>query len=139
MIREKSCGAILFLKENPVKYLVMHYTPNRGNHWDFPKGHMDEGETEEENARREVFEETGLEFNMIEGFYETIKFPPKPGRIKDVIFFLGTPKTLNVKYMKDETYDHKWLNYEDALETLTFENSKNLLKKAKTFIENNLY
>lgn len=137
MKHERSCGAILFLKENPIKYLVMHYTPNRGDHWDFPKGHMDEGETEEETAIREVFEETGLEFDFFSGFREIITFSPRPDRIKDVVFFLGIPKTTDVKYMKDETYEHKWLTYEEALQLLTFENSRELLKKAHEFIDIN--
>jgi len=137
MKKERTCGAILFLKEDEIKYLIMRYVPARGNQWDFPKGHMDDGETEEETARREVFEETGLEFDMISGFYEIITFSPKPERIKDVVFYLGIPKTREVKYMKDETYDHKWLNYEEALAILTFDNSRNLLKKAKKFIEDN--
>lgn len=136
MKRERSCGAILFLKDNPIRYLVMHYVPRRGDHWDFPKGHMEEGETEEETAIREVFEETGLECDFVPGFREIITFSPKPDRIKDVVFFLGIPRTTDIKYMEDETYGHKWLTYEEGLEFLRFENSKNLLKKAHKFISN---
>ncbi len=136
MKRERSCGAILFLKENPIKYLVMHYVPRRGDHWDFPKGHMDNGELEEETAIREVFEETGLQFDFVAGFREIITFSPKADRIKDVVFFLGIPKTTGVKYMEDETYGHKWLTYDEALKQLTFDNSRELLKKANKFISN---
>jgi 8-oxo-dGTP pyrophosphatase MutT (NUDIX family) len=32
----------------------------RASHWLFPKGHVDEGETDEDAARREIEEETGL-------------------------------------------------------------------------------
>ena len=33
----------------------------RYEHWDFPKGHIEEGETDEEAAMREVTEETGID------------------------------------------------------------------------------
>ncbi|GEM_PF-1435311 len=33
---------------------------DRGDYWFIPKGHMDSGETLEEAARREIFEETGI-------------------------------------------------------------------------------
>ena len=65
MRKEKSAGAIVFRIENTKpKYLLLHY-PSSANakkeYWDLPKGHVEEGETEEETARREVKEETGLE------------------------------------------------------------------------------
>ena len=52
---EKSCGCIIIDKDRVL--LVKH---NAG-HWDFPKGHMEDGETEIETAIREVKEETNLD------------------------------------------------------------------------------
>jgi 8-oxo-dGTP pyrophosphatase MutT (NUDIX family) len=37
-------------------------------HWGFPKGHVEEGESVEKTAIREVKEETGLDFDLVEGF-----------------------------------------------------------------------
>ncbi|WP_324254125.1 NUDIX hydrolase [Paenibacillus sp. 1001270B_150601_E10] len=37
-------------------------------HWGFPGGYMEMGETVEETAKREVFEETGLKLNSVELF-----------------------------------------------------------------------
>ena len=57
MAKEKSCGAVVFRKDDEVKYLLLHYTPG---HWDFPKGKQEIGETEEQAASREIEEETGI-------------------------------------------------------------------------------
>ena len=56
---EKSCGGIIFYKtkQNTKILLVKN---NNGRYWSFPKGHIEEGETEQETAIREIKEETGL-------------------------------------------------------------------------------
>jgi ADP-ribose pyrophosphatase len=56
---ERSAGGVVYYDaggDGPV-YLLMS---NRKGYWEFPKGHVDQGETEEEAAIREVREETGL-------------------------------------------------------------------------------
>ena len=59
MIKEKSCGVVLyrFADSGSVEILLLHYP---GGHWDFPKGHMEEGEKEIQTALRELEEETGI-------------------------------------------------------------------------------
>ena len=54
MEKEKSCGTMCF---NQNKILMVKH--NKG-HWAFPKGHVEENETEQETALRETKEETGL-------------------------------------------------------------------------------
>ena len=59
MTLEKSCGAIVFRKfHGNVEILLINHA--NGGHWSFPKGHVEDGETEVETATREIFEETGL-------------------------------------------------------------------------------
>ena len=60
MKKEKSCGCIVI--DNDKVLLVKQ---NDG-HTAFPKGHIEQGETEEECALRETFEETGLKVKIIE-------------------------------------------------------------------------
>ena len=70
---DKSCGVVLF---NSGKVLLLRHssTSSRGGgHWDFPKGHIDEGESEIQTALRELEEETGIAHtNVIAGFRDTI-------------------------------------------------------------------
>lgn len=56
----KKCGIILY-NENIKKYFLVY--GRKSNKWGFPKGHMEMGETEEETALREFFEETGYQFS----------------------------------------------------------------------------
>ena len=52
--KEKACGCIII--ENGKVLLIQQIE----GHWGFPKGHMEDFETESETAIREVKEETGL-------------------------------------------------------------------------------
>lgn len=59
MILEKSCGAVVYRHYgDTVEYLTVK--SKAFGHWGFPKGHVEEGESEQESAKREVLEETGL-------------------------------------------------------------------------------
>ena len=92
MVRERSAGAIIYRNvENGIKYLLLHYH-YKTYFWDFPKGKIEEGEAEEETARREVKEETGLEaLKFVEGFKEKISYFYKRERktvFKTVVYFL---------------------------------------------------
>lgn len=56
----KKCGIILF-DEKIKKYFLVY--GRKSGKWGFPKGHMERGETEEDTALREFFEETGYRFS----------------------------------------------------------------------------
>ena len=63
MKKEKSCGIIVF--DNDKVLVVKHLD----GHYGFPKGHVENNETEEETAIREVKEETNCDAKIIPGFY----------------------------------------------------------------------
>lgn len=134
---EKSVGAIIFRKENSqIKYLLMqHARVGRVDnpYWDFPKGHVEKGETEGRAMRREIFEETGVnDLTLVPKFRETMKvFFRWQGKtiFKIIVFYLGETKAMEVK-ISSEHMGYKWLGYEDALKELTFDNAKSILKKA---------
>jgi len=134
---EKSAGAVLFRRENgKIKYLLIKYG---WGHWEFPRGLIEKGESLEETARREIKEETGIEdIKFIPGFRKWIKFFFKlKGKniMKIATFLLAETKTKEVK-LSFEHQDWAWLEYKDALERLTYDNSKEVLKKAHNFLLN---
>ena len=56
---ERSCGAVVFRFINGERRFLL-IKNKRSCHWGFPKGHVEKDETDEETAKREVLEETGL-------------------------------------------------------------------------------
>ena len=138
---EKSAGAIIFRRENnKIYYLLLHYPSSAKalkEYWDLPKGHIEKGEDEIETAKREVKEETGLkDIEFIDGFRETIKYFFKfQGKtvLKFVTFYLTETKIKKVKISREHT-GFKWLPFKEAIEQLTFQNAKEILKKAQDFL-----
>lgn len=148
MPKEKSAGAIIFRKENGIiHYLLLHY---HSGHWEFPKGHIEGKESEEETVHREVAEETGIkELKILAGFKQYIKYffrqykdnvseeDRKKGKtpwvFKLVVFFIAETPTKDIK-ISDEHIGFVWLPFNEALKKITYKNSKELLKKANEFI-----
>ncbi len=135
MAYEKSCGSVLYRTQNEFRVLVIKQA--RNNNWSFPKGHVEAGETEQETAIREVFEEVGIKVSLIDGFRETINYNPRAGVNKDVVYFVADSKLQAVKLQKEEVSDYKWLRPAQAFKTLTFKNDKDILKKALDFLKKN--
>ena len=132
---EKSAGAIVFRRNKKTKYLLIQYGLG---HWEFPRGLIEEGESLEDTARREIKEEVGIEdIRFISGFKEWIKFFFKfKGKniMKIATFLLAETRTEEVK-LSYEHKDYAWLDYQEAINRLTFENSKEVLKKANAYLE----
>ncbi len=134
---EKSAGFVIYKKENGKnKYLILHYIPG---HWDYAKGHLENGETFMDAAIRETKEETGLtNFNVINGFSEKITYHFKKDNqiiTKEVVFFLAESTQLeNEVILSHEHKGFKWLFFEEAFKKLTFNSAKQLLKKAEEFL-----
>lgn len=130
MNKEKSCGIIVF---NDDKVLVIKH--NKG-HFGFPKGHVEPGETEHETAKREVKEETNIDALIIDGFRDYITYSPKEKVIKDVIYFVGNAVSFDLKNQEKEVSNCLFVPSNEVLDLLTFEDEKNIFKKALTFKEN---
>lgn len=130
MKQEKSCGAIVINKNN--KILLVHH--NAG-HWDFPKGHVEEGETEEQTAIREVKEETNIDIIIKNKYRYTTSYSPKENVMKEVVYFLAQNIDEDKKPQLEEVSEVKWFTLEEAMNTITYENSKEILNKLKKDIE----
>ena len=135
-IIHKSCGVILFIEtDSQIKFLLLKYPHG---HIDFAKGHIEENETLIDCAKRELREETGIsDIELIEGFMEQINYnylEDNKQHYKTVDFFLAKSNTQQVTVSHEHT-DFLWLDFDSALHQLTFDNAKQLLIKAKSFLD----
>ncbi len=133
---ESSCGAVVFRNdENEKKFLLIRN--KRSAHWGFPKGHIEPGETNEETAIREVFEETGIKIKVLPNFKKFSEYTIQ-GRIeKAVSIFLAETNDIEYTIQAEEIEECGWFSYCDALKTLNYENDKRILEQAKQYLSTN--
>ena len=134
MIQEKSCGAVIYT-ESSGRRLYLIELMQKG-HCSICKGHMEEDESEHQTAEREIFEETGLSVEFVNGFREIIEYSPYEGCMKTVVFFLAHTDSMDVTVQEEEVREIRWLSIEDAVETLSFESDREVLKKAEDYLKN---
>lgn len=114
---ECSAGGIVVFGQ---KVLLVHQ--RRTTSWTFPKGHIEDGESEIEAARREVLEETGLgelAFLRSLGSY-TRRTNRDPNVVKHITMFLFTTDREIVAPTADDVVACDWLSADDAMSRLTY-------------------
>jgi len=126
---EFSCGAILYNKieeSNNYRYLIVK---DRNGNYSFPKGHMEDGETEIETAYREVKEECNIDFVADKNFLYPIEYKSNENTIKIVKLFSGSFRILQYKINDPEIKEIKICNYADAYRLITYKEYKDALKE----------
>ncbi len=136
MLRETSAGAIIFKRDNSLKYLLLK--PKKESiYWDFPKGNIEKEEDPLGTAQREIREETGLvNLQFFPQFKEKVSYFYRKGRdlvSKEVIFFLAQALNGEVK-ISWEHVEYGWFEFAEAVKELR-ENSIKMLQKADQFLK----
>ncbi len=133
---EKSCGAVVFTRTaEGVKYLLVCELEG---FWGFPKGHMEQGETEEQTARREIKEETGADVTFVEGFRTTDAHPlareGRPHVLKQIVYFLAECDAQHLHAQASEISRLELMDFPTAMNAFQFESSKRILREAEAFL-----
>ena len=134
---EYSCGAVVFTRIGGVPhYLLVRAKDQREGCHGFPKGHMEPGETEEQTALREIFEETGLRVHLLEGFRAVTEYPlpSPPDTRKRVVFFLAEYEGQETTVQESELAAITIAPWPQALELTQFADSKRILTEAHEFL-----
>ena len=128
--QDKSAGS-----NGELKVLVTQHSGHKG--WDFPKGHKEIYESEEQTAVREVEEEVGVRVEVIERVGQTQYFYYDAGEkvLKTVVYYLMKYKGEGEATTAEEVSGKVWLQVEEVEEKLTFKDTKELWKKARLKIE----
>lgn len=133
-MKEISAGAICYTTINS-KILYLLIKDFNGN-WGFAKGHLEKNETEKDAAVREIKEEVGIDITLDTDFREELVYIIPNGKKKHSIYFVGCYKDQSICKQPEEVEDTKLLNYEEALNLLTFDNMKEVLVKADKYLNN---
>jgi len=139
---EKSVGCVVYRKSNDkTLFLLVQY---RSWQWDFPKGHVEDGENEEQTLRREILEETGIEnLDILPNFRESVRYfytakgNEKKERIlqkkgiyifKNAVYYAA--ETLKSDVSIDfENKAYAWLTYQEVLDRLINDGSKKVINQ----------
>ena len=130
LIYEKSCGTIV-IKDNQV--LIIESLEGI---YGFPKGHVENNETEIETALRETKEETNLDV-LIEDKYRFItNYIVNDNINKDVVYFIASPiEPIDIVPQDEEIKSIKWVNFEDVESLLQYDNIKKIWLEALNAIQ----
>lgn len=134
MKNEISSGIVVFRRNSHEReYLLLE---KKDGYLDFPKGHVESGESEEEAAKRETQEECGLEVVPMDGFRSEMAY--EFGNTKDpihkkVVMFAGEVPADASPRISFEHVGLRWLSFVDAMDQLRYDNQKELLEEVEKF------
>lgn len=137
VVREPTSGGIVFRhnKKGDLEILLIQDAKDR---WTIPKGHIEEGETAVQTARREIGEEAGLHDVDMLGWLGKIHFRYR--RIERLVLmttqiYLVRVRTDGNEIQKEEWMNGiKWFSFNEALDLIEYEDIAKLMLKAKTRI-----
>ena len=124
----KASGGVVWRRgEGGVEIVVAHRP--RYDDWSLPKGKLDDGETWEQAALREVEEEVGLRCRLGREL-EPVAYEDRKGRAKVVRYWLMEPEADPGFEPNDEVDAMRWLAPDDAVAVLSYPHDKELVLSA---------
>jgi 8-oxo-dGTP pyrophosphatase MutT (NUDIX family) len=139
MIEATSAGAILFRDTRGRReYLLLKSRPGD---WEFPKGGIEGEEELQQTAIREVKEEAGIhDFRLLDGFRKDYDYVFEAGGDtihKTVHLFVARSFEASAE-LSDEHRDMQWRDYQQAVNTVTQDGPREILKDAHEFLNEKL-
>jgi bis(5'-nucleosidyl)-tetraphosphatase len=139
--RDRSAGVIVFHRdEQGCRFLLLLSRLTKRPLWEFPKGGIDDGESPEQAALRELEEETGMsaaDIRLIPEFEhrEEYRFTSGSGDTrtlvrKEVTYFLAETRTREVRLSAHEASQYAWLSADEAARKLKYKARRTMLRHA---------
>lgn len=142
IVREPTAGGIVFRrnKNKEVEILLIQDAKDR---WTIPKGHIEDGETAQETARREIGEEAGLHEVDVLSWLGKIHFRYR--RVDRLVLMTTQIYLVRAKGDTDAIKKEDWMNgikwfrFHDALDAIEYEDiGKLMLLAMKRIRQENL-
>ncbi|RYF27906.1 MAG: NUDIX domain-containing protein [Chloroflexi bacterium] len=142
IVREPTAGGIVF-RRNEKKEVEILLIQDAKDRWTIPKGHIEEGETAQQTAKREIGEEAGLHDTEVHGWLGKIHFRYR--RVDKLV--LMTTQIYLVKALGDTNAIQKeewmngikWFKFHDAIDVIEYEDiGKLMLLAMKKIRQENL-
>jgi 8-oxo-dGTP pyrophosphatase MutT (NUDIX family) len=142
IVREPTAGGIVFRRTSAgeVEFLLIQDHKDR---WTIPKGHIEEGETAQQAAKREIGEEAGLMDTAMLGWLGKIHFRYR--RIDKLVLISQQVYLMKVNTDGEEIQKEDWMNgikwfsFFDALDAMEYEDiGKLMLLAMKRIRQENL-
>ena len=116
---------------------ILLISTQEGRRWNLPKGHIEEGETAEETAVREVREETGVTGRVLAPLDDVeYWFVERRRRIHKVVsfFLLDYVSGDAAAFDPREVSGAEWFGWDEGLERLSFESEKRVVRQARSLV-----
>jgi 8-oxo-dGTP pyrophosphatase MutT (NUDIX family) len=130
IVREPTAGGIVF-RRNKADQIEILLILDAKNRWTIPKGHIEEGETAQQTARREIGEEAGLSDVDMLGWLGKIHFRYR--RVDRLVLmttqiYLVRAKGDTNAIQKEEWMNGiKWFPFHEALDMIEYEDIGKLM------------
>jgi 8-oxo-dGTP diphosphatase len=115
--------------DGPLEVVLVHRP--KYDDWSFPKGKRDPGESDEQTARREVEEETGLTCRLGPEL-PSVRYVDNRGRPKAVRYWAMTVENQTERAPDDEVDEWRWVTEPEARTLLTYDRDRSVLDTLRT-------
>jgi ADP-ribose pyrophosphatase YjhB (NUDIX family) len=123
-------GAITFKIVNDEPQILLVRAKKTPEDWIFPKGHIEDGETAEFAAERELAEEAGVRGELV-GLVGSLEFRSGHEDVSVAYFLIAYVGEV----LREETRERKWCSYDEALRLLSHPTAADLLRMASPAIK----
>lgn len=143
IVREPTAGGIVFRHAKESKGVEILLIQDAKDRWTIPKGHIEEGETAQQTARREIGEEAGLHDVDMLGWLGKIHFRyrrvDKLVLMTTQIYLVRAKGDTNAIKKEEWMNGIKWFSFHDALDAIEYEDiGKLMLLAMKRIRQENL-
>ena len=129
--RIPQAGAIVFRAEGDRTTVLLVRSKKDPAIWVFPKGHIDDDESERETAIRETWEEAGVSGVLGQAVGAPLEFDSGKEPISVQYFVMRATSELP----SPEGRDKLWLTVNEALVVLAFESARQKLREAVALLQ----